>query len=87
MGIKLKFSTVFHSQTDEQIEVVNRTLGNLLRCLVGKILKTWDPMLPMAEFAYRSSVKNTTRRSPFDIITGFRPRQPIDLVFMAHHHF
>jgi len=40
MGIKLKFSTAFHSQTDEQIEVVNRTLGNLLRYLVGENLKT-----------------------------------------------
>ena len=59
MGIKLKFSIAFHPQTDGQTEVVNRTLGNLLRCLVGENLKTWDLILPMAEFAYNGSVNRT----------------------------
>jgi len=59
MGTKLKFSTAFHPQTDGQTEVVNRTLGNLFRCLVGKNLKTWDFILPMAEFAYNGYVNRT----------------------------
>ena len=28
----------------------------------------------------------TTGLSPFKIVNGFKPRQPIDLIPMAHHH-
>jgi len=82
MSTKLKFSTAFHPQTDGQIEVVNRTLGNLLRCLVGKNLRTCDLILPMAEFAYNGSVNRTTDLSPFEIVNGFKPWQPVD--FNSH---
>ena len=56
LGTMLKFSTAFHSQSVGQTEVVNRSLGNLLRCLVGDHQGTWDLILPRAQFAYNNSV-------------------------------
>jgi len=40
----------------------------------------------MAEFAYNGSINRTTSLSLFEIVTDFKSRQPVDLIFMAHHH-
>lgn len=80
LGTSLKFSTAYHPQTDGQTEVVNRSLGDLIRCLVGEHVSSWDRVLPTAEFAYNSSVKRSTGVSPFQAYIGRQPRKPIDLV-------
>ena len=46
LKIDLKFSSSHHPQTARKIEVVNKNLGNLLRCLVGDKPKGWDLILP-----------------------------------------
>jgi hypothetical protein len=68
LGTKLNFSSAYHPQTDGQIKVVNRSLGNLLRCLAGTKPKQWDLALPQAEFAYNRSKSRTTGMSPFEIV-------------------
>ena len=40
----------------------------------------------MAEFVYNSYVNRTTGLSLFEIVTGFKSKQPIDLVHIAYHH-
>lgn len=47
-----KCVVVYHPQTDGQTKVVNRSLGDLLWCLVGDNLRSWDQRLSQAEFAY-----------------------------------
>ncbi|KAE8676682.1 putative CCCH-type zinc finger family protein [Hibiscus syriacus] len=75
----LNFSSAYHPQTDGQTEVVNRSLGNLLRCLAGTKPKQCDLALPQAEFAYNRSKNRTTGLSPFEIVYGQNPSGVLDL--------
>jgi hypothetical protein len=80
LGTKLLFSTTCHPQTDGQTEVVNRTLSTLLRTIIQRNLKNWEDCLPFIEFAYNRSVHSTTDFSPFEIVYGFNPLTPLDLL-------
>lgn len=78
----LNFSSAYHPQTDGQTEVVNRSLGNLLRSLVGVHIKSWDVKLCQAEFAHNHAVNRSTGYSPFKVIYGSVPHGPLDLLIL-----
>jgi len=80
LGIKLSFSTSCHPQTDGQTEVVNRSLSTLLRVVLKGNHKSWDEYLPHIEFAYNRVVHSTTKLSPFEVVYGFNPLTPLDLL-------
>jgi hypothetical protein len=80
LGTKLLFSTTCHPQTDGQMEVVDRTLGTMLRAVLKKNLKIWKECLPHVEFAYNRAIYSTTKVSPFQVVYGFNPRAPIDIL-------
>ena len=80
LGTKLLFSTTCHPQTDRQTEVVNRTLSQLLRTVINKNLKTREDCLPFIEFAYNRTMHTTASYSPFEVVYGFNPTTPLDLM-------
>jgi hypothetical protein len=73
-GTSFSFSSSYHPQTDGHTEVVNRSLGNLLRSLVTGHNNEWDQILPQVEFAYNDSPNRSTGKSPFQIVYGKHPR-------------
>jgi len=74
IGTKLSFSSTYHPQTNGQTEVVNRSLGNLLRSFAGEHPKQWDEILAQSEYAYNDSPNRSTGQSPFHIVCGMHPR-------------
>lgn len=75
----LIFILAYHPQMDGQIEVVNRSLGNMLRCLVGNTPSNWDMALTHTKFAYNDSPNNSTGLIPFYIIYGMHPSSVFEL--------
>nr|KYP54984.1 Transposon Ty3-I Gag-Pol polyprotein [Cajanus cajan] len=89
LGTKLLFSTTCHPQTNGQTEVVNRSLSSMLKADLKGNHKSWDEYLPHIEFAYNRVVHKTTKISPFEVIYGFNPLTPLDLIPLpdSSHYF
>jgi hypothetical protein len=56
----------------------------MLRTILKTNLKLWEECLPHIEFAYNRSIHSTTKVSPFQVVYGFNPRAPIDLLPLPH---
>lgn len=56
------------------MEVVNRSLGNLLWSLVGENSQMWDRVLAQVEFSYSGSPNQSTGSSHFQILYGMHPQ-------------
>ena len=80
LGTKLLFSTSCHPQTDGQTEVVNRTLGDMLRSMVKGKMTSWKEHLPLIEFAYNRVIHSSMGMTPFECI---RPQPPYPFGFNA----
>lgn len=82
----------YHPLIDGLLEMVIKSHGPLLslkillRCLVSENLKAWDSVLSTAEFAYNNSVNRTTDMNPFEIVTSYIPRTPINFIPMSVSH-
>jgi hypothetical protein len=80
LGTKLLFSTDAYPQTDGETEAVNRTLTILLRAIIQKNLKQWEKCLPHIEFAYNRTAHSTSSFSSFEIVYGFNPLTPVEIL-------
>jgi RNase H-like domain found in reverse transcriptase/Reverse transcriptase (RNA-dependent DNA polymerase)/Integrase zinc binding domain/Chromo (CHRromatin Organisation MOdifier) domain/Integrase core domain len=70
----ISLSTAYHPETDGQTEIANSFLEQYLRQYVSFAQDDWDEWLPLAEFAARNVVNDSTGMSPFFANTGYHPR-------------
>ncbi|PHJ15850.1 retrotransposon ty3-gypsy subclass [Cystoisospora suis] len=73
LNITLKMSTAYHPQTDGLAERTNQTIEQMLRCAILRNEHEWVDALPMLEFGYNSTIRSSTRASPFEMLYGFIP--------------
>jgi hypothetical protein len=87
LGTYLSFSSSYHPQTYGKNEVVNISLGNLLRILVTKQGRLWDQIMAQAEFEFNNLVNRSIGKSPFEIVYGIHPRGIIELRYLNQDEF
>ena len=80
MGFRRVNTTAYHPQTDGLVERFNRTLTSMLAKTAERGGRDWDRHLPYVLFAYRASMQESTRESPFLLQNGRDPRLPTDQV-------
>ena len=62
--------------------MVNRSLGDLLQCLTGEHVKSWDQKMFQAEFAHNHAMSRSTGFNPFQVVYSIVPRGPLDLILL-----
>ncbi len=63
-GVKKLRTSLYHPQTDGQVERFNRTLKGILTTYVNQDHSYWDVHLPLALFAYRNSAHTSSGTCP-----------------------
>ncbi len=81
LGITKTRTTPYHPQSDGLVERFNRTLLNLLSMAASDNERNWDLQLPKIMLAYRTSVQESTRATPFQLMFGREVRLPVDVMY------
>ena len=78
LGIKKINTSAYHPQCDGLVERFNRTLTDMLAKTVDHSGRDWDKRIPYVLYAYRTSVQESTRESPFYLLYGRDARLPTE---------
>jgi len=81
-GIRLRMSTAYHPQSDDQAEKANFTLETFLKAYIVQLKspEKWSRLLLLAEFTYNVAKHKAIGMSPFEADIGYIPRLPLDLL-------
>jgi hypothetical protein len=77
LGLSHDSSTPYYPQANGQVEAINKVLKRMLQRMVGVHKRRWHLILYSALWAYRTSVRNATGFTPFQLVYGLEAILPI----------
>jgi len=66
----MNFSTIYHLQIDEKIEIVNHVIEDMVWMLAMDRSFKWEDYLYLVEFAYNNGLHASLKMSPFEALYG-----------------
>jgi hypothetical protein len=78
LGFHHENSSPYYPQANEQVESINNVLKTMIQRMVGENKTSWNLQLFSALWAYRTSVKTSTRFTPFQLVYGIESILPIE---------
>ena len=81
LGVKTLKTSSFHPQSNSPAEKLNRFIANSLSILCDKNQLDWDKYLGFISLAYRVSVVEGVKNSPFSLVYGRECTLPTDILY------
>ena len=78
LKIRLKMSTTYHSQTNDQTERQNNTMKQFLRTFVNFEQNNWIELLSLTKFAYNNTKHASTQMSSFEVMQKYTSRMSFE---------
>ena len=70
LGIDKTWTTAYHPMANGLVERFNCTLEMMLSMFVSETQRDWDQFIPLLMLAYRTSLQESTRITPFSMMFG-----------------
>lgn len=80
IGIKIRFSTPEHPQSNGTVERWNGTFKAMLKHIIHSHNRDWDRYVPCLLWAYREIPHEVTGVSPFELMYGRAPQGPLHIL-------
>ena len=68
LGLSHDIYTPYYPQSNGQVESINNILKRMLQRMIGVHKRNWHLILYSTLWAYRTSVRNATRFTPFQLV-------------------
>ncbi|XP_050908447.1 uncharacterized protein LOC127122083 [Lathyrus oleraceus] len=83
IGFKLLTSTPYYAQANGQVEAANKVIIGLIKKHVGKKPKNWHKTLDQALWACRTSPKEATNTTPFQLTFAHDAVLPVEVYLQS----
>ncbi|XP_058198560.1 uncharacterized protein LOC131314085 [Rhododendron vialii] len=83
-GVKILNSSPYYAQANGQVESTNKIIKNTLSKMIIDNPRDWHNLLSRVLWAYRTSKRESTRATPYELVYGQAAVLPVEVNIISH---